>query len=1048
MPEEPNKLADKIGVYARESQVFIERFILNQADQRESRNRANLILQVKNEVTGRLNQSLHNLNPINLKKEEQPYQVKRPWDVEVKVGTQLNVLLQSDIDIIQIFNKPEISGKFLILGDPGSGKTTTLLELARELSSLAENDVNMPIPVLFNLSEWREYQNIRFLSPNLLSILFFWKKEYSPEQQFQDPTIAEWLIKELKEKYGVPTKVGKNWIEDRQILPMLDGLDELKSDRQEKCVLAINRFLTSEYRSSYLVICCRREEYENYKTRLHLNGAICLQTLMSTQIQDYLAQFAYQRLWQTIENDTDLFELAKSPLLLNVMALAYEEISIDEWQNFITSENRLQYLFYTYTERMLNRSLVGQQIRNNQISGEKFKYWLGWLAKILKQDAKTEFLVENMQPDWLKYNNQIWVYRFGIYLIFSTIIWHLIWSYSQPLISVFGEIPGNLFATVLGLISLFWVYTALTQEIKPQERLKISFQKLATSIPTGIIISVLLTLISWRMRVLGWEINPWRTLPGSLIIFLFVSAFQGANLDLEQRLVANQGIWKSLNNAMVLALAGILLANIISPQLRLLDNLQVGMYFGLIFGGTACIQHCILRLILWQSGFIPWNYAYFLDYATERLFLQRIGGRYRFIHDLLREYFANLQLERSEQSKQIDAISNQELNQVSIQSENRCRKLQTRLIIAAMVFITLFHIFTSFAFPIVSIPASTSVSMASTLQGNEVLIIDKLSFFFQAPKRGDIVALRSTASMKEIGFPSDYQFYRRIIGLPGEHFTFNDGKVYINEQQLEELHLVVPKAMDETVELSSDSYLLLGDNASYTGRESFTIASDKEFIIGRVAFCLYPFTKFGKIESSSLTRFYRSQVFEYDEVMSDHRRAIYAERRRALKALNLKRQVLRYAEKTVNDIVDAYISPDSPPKKWDVEQLVAKVKEYVYLLEEMQPSDLVDMNVIEIKTFLKQEVHKAYDIKEQQVEHVRPSVMREAERFFILQQIDTLWHEHVQSMYALQKSLGLKGYRQKGLLTNYEQEEDETFVKMMIDIRRNVVYSLFMFQPQ
>lgn len=69
-------------------------------------------------------------------------------------------------------------------------------------------------------------------------------------------------------------------------------------------------------------------------------------------------------------------------------------------------------------------------------------------------------------------------------------------------------------------------------------------------------------------------------------------------------------------------------------------GLSVGLIFGLMHGGEACIQHFSLRLILYLNGYIPWNYAQFLDYATDRLFLQRVGGGYRFMHDLLRQHFA------------------------------------------------------------------------------------------------------------------------------------------------------------------------------------------------------------------------------------------------------------------------------------------------------------------------------------------------------------------------------------------------------------------------
>ncbi len=216
------------------------------------------------------------------------------------------------------------------------------------------------------------------------------------------------------------------------------------------------------------------------------------------------------------------------------------------------------------------------------------------------------------------------------------------------------------------------------------------------------------------------------------------------------------------------------------------------------------------------------------------------------------------------------------------------------------------------------------------------------------------------------------------------------------------------------------------------------------------------------IESKMLTRslegaqkkvetFYydtRKQVFEYDEVMNNQRRAIYAERRRVLEGLDLKEQVIQYAEKTMDEIVDAYVNPDLPPEEWDLNSLVNKVKEFVYLLQDVEPVDIEDMTVGEIKTFLHEEVRKAYDIKEHQIDQIQAGLMRQAERFFILQQIDMLWREHLQAMDALRESIGLRGYGQKDPLVEYKQEGYEMFLEMMIDIRRNVVYSLFQFQPQ
>jgi preprotein translocase subunit SecA len=192
----------------------------------------------------------------------------------------------------------------------------------------------------------------------------------------------------------------------------------------------------------------------------------------------------------------------------------------------------------------------------------------------------------------------------------------------------------------------------------------------------------------------------------------------------------------------------------------------------------------------------------------------------------------------------------------------------------------------------------------------------------------------------------------------------------------------------------------------------------------------------------------RKQVFEYDEVMNNQRRAIYAERRRVLEGLDLKEQVIQYAEKTMGEIVDAYINPELPPEEWKLDKMVDKAKEFIYLLEDVAPEHLEDMTVNEMKNFLCEEVRKAYDIKEHQIDSMQPGLMRQAERFFILQQIDTLWREHLQAMDALRDSIGLRGYGQKDPLIEYKQEGYEMFLEMMIDIRRNVVYSLFQFKPQ
>ena len=192
----------------------------------------------------------------------------------------------------------------------------------------------------------------------------------------------------------------------------------------------------------------------------------------------------------------------------------------------------------------------------------------------------------------------------------------------------------------------------------------------------------------------------------------------------------------------------------------------------------------------------------------------------------------------------------------------------------------------------------------------------------------------------------------------------------------------------------------------------------------------------------------RKQVFEYDEVMNNQRKAVYSERLRVLRGVDLKKQVIGYGEITMEEIVEAYVNQDLPPEEWDLKQLVSKVKEFIYLLNDLEVKDIFSLSMQELKNYLKEQLRAAYDLKESQIENNRPGLMREAERFFILQQIDNLWREHLQSMDSLRESVGLRGYGQKDPLIEYKNEGYDMFLEMMTNMRRNVIYSMFMFQPK
>jgi eukaryotic-like serine/threonine-protein kinase len=77
-----------------------------------------------------------------------------------------------------------------------------------------------------------------------------------------------------------------------------------------------------------------------------------------------------------------------------------------------------------------------------------------------------------------------------------------------------------------------------------------------------------------------------------------------------------------------------------------------GLIGGLNRGGSAVIKHYALRLILWRSGYTPFNFIKFLDHCARLILLKKVGGGYIFVHRMLLEYFADLStIEKSAESK-------------------------------------------------------------------------------------------------------------------------------------------------------------------------------------------------------------------------------------------------------------------------------------------------------------------------------------------------------------------------------------------------------------
>lgn len=137
-----------------------------------------------------------------------------------------------------------------------------------------------------------------------------------------------------------------------------------------------------------------------------------------------------------------------------------------------------------------------------------------------------------------------------------------------------------------------------------------------------------------------------------------------------------------------------------------------------------------------------------------------------------------------------------------------------------------------------------SASMEPTLQINDRVIVDKVSYRFHAPQRHDIVVFHPTAPLLKINVRS--ALIKRIIGLPGEQVQVKGGIVYINQRPKMERYIAAPPNYTwgpQTV--PPNSYLVLGDNRnqSFDGHNWGFLP--RERIIGRAVVRFWPMSRTG-----------------------------------------------------------------------------------------------------------------------------------------------------------------------------------------------------------
>lgn len=580
-------------------------------NQRERNRKAMLNLVEKIWITGFLEHVLHEMRSLNL-----DMSFADPAKVLQRPGMNGYTLPDSHT-IAQAFY--DLNRRMVILGEPGSGKTVTLLQLARQLIADARKDAKKPIPIVIALSSWAVEQL----------------------------PFEEWLCKEIREKYGLSRRAANDLVKGERLAYLLDGLDEVAEPHREGCLKAIKEF--NEKRQADYVLCSRKVEYENLTARLNVKGEIVINSLTPKQIDEYLRGEIFGGLHQFKAKNSVIQDFAKIPFMLNTMAVVTrgksEASILSEIDSYLSSHDIPSSSTFLEDAALLRdyflESYMSLRLRGHDqkkyLDAFKTRIYLKWLAGQLIKHDQTDLYIEFMQPDWLDSNQSR--RRFIVAIIMPIIL----------IIGIIGIVGGEIIALLVGILGLLSLEPR--SKIKPVNSLNWSTKGAIGFGSAGIVLGILLALIYdipygiiFRL-VVGLLVG--------LVIAIFFGIMGGLLNGAPSYTIAplsispNSGINRSLKNwflgVFLISFFPTVFYTFRHEQFAIIILPSVNLFIGLSLGGNAVIKHIILRFYLWREGHIPlWRYDKFLDYAANDLIiLRKVGGGYRFVHDYLRQYLAS-----------------------------------------------------------------------------------------------------------------------------------------------------------------------------------------------------------------------------------------------------------------------------------------------------------------------------------------------------------------------------------------------------------------------
>ena len=530
-------------------------------------------------------------------------------------------------DILGAFQKHR---RLLLLGSPGSGKTTVLLDIAQRLATLAIDDDDALIPVRLNLSSWNNKGSIESDLTRLLN------KDYrSIARNSESRSICAWIATSLRNLRGVDQRweTTLDWILNNKVILLLDGLDEASEAVRAELVGVLNGFM-QDNGDIQILICSRKADYEslvkNKETSLYLNTTLIIQSFDDEQIEQYLNAAEVPALNTILEKDKDLKELARTPLFLSIMVLATPELvkTHNEWHKEKSNVLRRMRLFDAYveavTQRRERRKKKNPQLPETDLAGHKkleteysipqIRTYLGWLARKASEKSITTFqlgklyeLIKKPQLNTSPWYANITVTYLAQTLLFSIFFLALFVVYLQ---SEYDWVQTIVIAS-LGLVAFFvlqflglWFYAEFPDlsfefyAFGKRKRLKL-LKEFGKTVAICTFLSLIITLPFYYLKVvldvlIPWSFAGWVVLGAALFLNLWEIDWKTIQLGISSFVSLNR-----FKVTVMVLIITLMVLNYLFAGVMSVGWLLIGLiYFSILSGYTGIKSIAALEYVL------------------------------------------------------------------------------------------------------------------------------------------------------------------------------------------------------------------------------------------------------------------------------------------------------------------------------------------------------------------------------------------------------------------------------------------------------------------